>query len=278
MASDAHGHGHDHVHAEGKGCTIVALGCLTVGGATFTIDREGQVAAGAETEFGVECIVGSAKAVPSAAWLANPDGTKVADPVTSEDHDAHWHFTVAPLDPVKKSKFVLKVGDEEATLDFCNFAQPCNDGILAVLKDKSTGEKCGYAELKLHGDAGDLELFLYSSSTNSSEWARKKPKPLDIAKETVVGIAFPTHPGKTVELNVRDMEKNEDEGGAPHMHGDATDYFIFPGETEQDPKWLIGETTTSWRGHAVITFTAGGKEVYTDPFVMVPHDCFYEAE
>ena len=105
-----HAHGHSHSHGEGaEFAKIVALGTVTVGGATFSIDREGQVAAGQETEFGVEH-VGGAAVKPTAAWLANPDGEKVSEPVSSEDHNQHWHFKVYPLMPIKKSKFVLRVG------------------------------------------------------------------------------------------------------------------------------------------------------------------------
>ena len=121
-----HGHGHSHDHSHGHtSAKIVALGTVNVGGATFSIDREGQVEAGAETEFGVE-LVGSASAVPSAAWLANPDGKKICDPVSAEDHNQHWHFTVAPLYPVKKSKFVLQVGGEEVSVDWHRGAEPCH--------------------------------------------------------------------------------------------------------------------------------------------------------
>ena len=151
-------HGHSHDHADGHCPEVVALGTLTLGGATFAIDREGQIEAGKESTFGVE-LVGAAKAVPTAAWLANPDGEKLCDPAPGEGHDQHWHFTVEPLMPVKKSKFVLRVGEEEAAIDFARGAAPCNDGILTVLKAAHAPEWRGYLELKLHGDAGDLELW-----------------------------------------------------------------------------------------------------------------------
>ena len=60
--------------------------------------------------------------------LRNPDGTEVADPVKGEGHDSHWHFNVTPLDPVKKCAFVLKVGEEEAVVDFQRGAQPIGGG------------------------------------------------------------------------------------------------------------------------------------------------------
>ena len=64
-----------------------------------------------------------------------------------------------PLDPVKKCAFVLKVGEEQAVVDIQRGAQPIGGGIMSVFK--AIG---GFLELKLHGDAGDLELWLYSVS------------------------------------------------------------------------------------------------------------------
>ena len=106
-----HGHGHSHDHDDGHApAKIVALGTVTLGGATFMIDRDGQVEAGVETEFGVELVGAAAMgtglyehghghstgvaAMPSAAWLANPDGEKLCEPESGEGHDQHWHFKV----------------------------------------------------------------------------------------------------------------------------------------------------------------------------------------
>ena len=265
-----HGHGHSHSHDGHVAAKIVALGAVTVGGATFTIDREGQVEAGKETEFGVEHIGGAAIA-PSAAWLANPDGEKVCDVVTAETHNSHWHFNVNPLDPVKKAKFVLRVGEEEAIVDVARGAQPCKDGILSVFKAAHAPEWRGYLELKLHGDAGDLELFLFASAGNATAWnaTTGKATPFDVPKETVVRLTFPSHEGKAIELRVRNGEKNEDEDGTPNMRGNGTNYFIFPGESGQDPEWLIGET---WRGLVTVALEVDGKAYACDPFVLVPHD------
>lgn len=262
-----HGHGHSHEHNE-KAAKIVALGCVTVGGATFTIDREGQVEAGVDTEFGVER-VGEGTAVPSAAWLANPDGEKTCDPVTAEDHNEHWHFKVEPLMPVKRSKFVLRVGDEEAVVDFHRGAEPRNEGILSVLKAAHAPEWNAFLELKLHGDAGDLEVWLYERFT-VSDWKNiGKPKPFDVPKETVIRLTFPSHAGKTVDLRVRNAEQNEDEDGTPNMRGNGTNYFIFPGESGQDAEWLKGEKS---RYLVTASFEVAGKSYTCDPFVLVPHE------
>ena len=219
-----------------------------------------MVEAGKETEFGVELIGGSG--VPSAAWLQNPDGEKLCDPVSSEDHDQHWHFKVTPLVPVKKSQFMLKCGAEEVAVDWARGHQPCNGGILSVFK-VAGGARCGFVEIKLHGDAGDLEVFLYTKAENN------KPKPFDIPKETVITLAFPNHENKTVTCAVRNMDQNEDEDGKANMRGNGTNYFIFPGESGQDPEWLVGE---KWRGLVTVAFKAEGKAYACDPFVFVPHE------
>jgi len=270
-ADHENGHGHSHEHRTKPGEGIVALGTLTVGGSTFMVDREGQIEPGKETTFGVELISGTAP--PSAAWLANPDGETLCDPVTSEDHNQHWHFKVCPLMPVKKSKFVLRVGSEEGVIDFAWGAAPCNDGILTVVKAAHAPDWRGYLELKLHGDAGDLELWLYSVPAlyGVRGWGGvgEKPTPFDVPKETVIRLTFPSHPGKNLEMRVRNAEKNEDEDGTPNMREGGTNYFIFPGETGQDPEWIKGET---WRGTAAAAFEVDGKAYACDPFVLVPHE------
>ena len=261
---DASGHEHTHGPTSAK---IVALGTVTVGGATFMIDRDGQIEAGKETEFGVERIAG-AEVVPSGAWLANPPGSnveKLCDPVTGDGHEQHWHFNVTPLYPVKKSKFVLQAGGEEAVVDFCPGAGPCNDGIMSVFPG------VGFLELKLHGDAGDLELWLYGGFAMSNvvtKMAGGKPTPFDVPKETVVRVSFPSH-DKAVELRVRNGEQNEDEDGTPNMRAGRTNYFIFPGESGQDPAWLVGEKA---RYVVQVAFEAEGKQYACDPFVFVPHE------
>lgn len=258
-----HGHEHDHANTHRPGDGVVSLGTVTAGGATFVIDRDGQIEAGKTTEFGVELAPGSAAVVPKAAWLANPDGKKLCDPVAGDGHDDHWHFNVCPLHPVKKSKFVLQVGGEEAAVDFARGHAPCNGGIMSVFKASHAPQWRGYLELKLHGDAGDLEMWLYTSAEGG-----RKPLPFDLPKETVLTLAFPNHGGKTLEMRVRNGEQNEDEDGTPNMRAGETNYFIFPGESGQDPEWLVGE---KWRGLATVAFAADGNSYACDPFVLVPH-------
>ena len=171
---------------------------------------------------------------------------------------------VTPLMPVKKSAFVLKVGDETAIVDWCRGAAPCHGGIVAKFKG------LGFVELKLHGDAGDLELWLYSSFFVSN-WGGVdgKPAPFDVPKSTVVRVTFPSHENKSVEMRVRNGEKNEDEQGNANMRNGGTNYFIFPGESGQDPSWLKDE---KWRGHATVAFEVDGKPYACEPFVLCAHE------
>ena len=96
-----------NLKALGVGPKIVV--CADCGGANLALamaihlNRKGDGAACAD----VQERVAGAEVKPTSAWLANPDGTKLCDVVTAEDHNAHWHFNVTPLMPVKKSKFVL---------------------------------------------------------------------------------------------------------------------------------------------------------------------------
>ena len=65
-----------HGHGNGHQSEVVALGTVTVGGATFAVDREGAVEAGKTSTFGVE-LVGAKEAVPDSAWLVDWYGSAV---------------------------------------------------------------------------------------------------------------------------------------------------------------------------------------------------------
>lgn len=105
-------------------------------------------------------------------------------------------------------------------------------GRLAALLDAS-GQPAAWAEVKLHDDKGDIELWLASDP--------RMTQPHDLPLETSPTLAFP-QPNKTITLQVRDTTTNPDEEAHPNIRNGRTNYFIFPGKSGQDPAWLKGAT------------------------------------
>ena len=257
-AAAADGHSHSHEHGD-HSSEVVALGTVQLQGSTFAVDREGECEPGKPCTFGVEA-VGAARSAPADAWVESAAGDAVCERVVGDGHDQHQHFTVSPAPgAAAPARFALRLGDETARIALAAGAAPRHDGILTPLR--RGGEAVGVAELKLHDDAGDLELWLSGAAGGGAE-------PLDVPASTVVTLAFPSHGGRTVELRVRNAEQNEDEDGVPNMREGKTCYFIFPGETGADPEWLKGE---SWRGVVQVAFASEGAAFACDPFVLVPH-------
>jgi len=254
-----HGHGHaHHAHGEGHGHAggITGLGNLTLGGEKFMVDREGQIVKGTETTFGVER-VGPGMATGFKAWMQDSEGAQVCDPVEGEGHDDHFHFTVTPKSDA--ATFVLGCGDKVSTLSVQPGAFPVQGGIQSVLEN-SDGETVGFIELKLHDDAGDLELWICKDGAMT--------EPLDFPANTTITVTCPTYENKSAQLAVRNEDQNEDEEGNPTMRDGKTNYFIFPGESDQDPEWLIGD---KFRSTTTVTFTSEGKTYNAPAFVLVPH-------
>jgi hypothetical protein len=261
---DGHGHSHGdggHAHGEGHGshdhgAGIVSLGNLTIGSEKFMIDRDGQVDKGFQTEFGVER-VGPGTATGFKAWVQDSGGKAICDPVEGDAHDDHAHFMVMPKGS-DAHKFAISYGDKVSTISVHPGAAPANDGILSPLED-ADGKLVGFVELKLHDDAGDLELWVCKDGAMS--------QPLDLPTSTSITVTFATHDNRSVQLTVRNTDENEDEDGKPNMRDGKTNYFIFPGESGQDPAFLI----EPFRSTTTITFTAETKAYTAPPFIMVPH-------
>lgn len=134
-----------------------------------------------------------------------------------------------------------------------------HDGVVAALKGES-GKVAGFAELKLHDDKGDLELWLAKD--------REITLPIDIPADSVINVSFLDVPGKSATLGVRNNQQNEDEDGTSNLRNGLTNYFIFPGDSGQDPSWLMG---AEFKSRVKITFAADGKSYTSDEFVLVPH-------
>lgn len=130
-----------------------------------------------------------------------------------------------------------------------------HDGVVAALKDGP-----GFVELKLHDDKGDLELWLAKD--------REITQPLDIPANSNITVSFKDRPGKTATLAVRNDQQNEDEDGKANMRGAMTNYFIFPGNSGQDPSWLMGK---DFKSNVTVSFTANGKNYTSEEFTLIPH-------
>jgi hypothetical protein len=134
-----------------------------------------------------------------------------------------------------------------------------HDGVVAAVKDDS-GQNAGFVELKLHDDKGDLELWLARDSNIS--------QPFDIPASSTINVSFKDIPGKSATLAVRNTQRNEDEEGTANLRSGMTNYFIFPGDSGQDPSWLMGQ---QFRSTVQVSFTADGETYRSEEFVLIPH-------
>jgi len=165
---------------------------------------------------------------------------------------------VTAQDGAQATKFALSLEKEVGKVDIHPGAAPCHDGISTPLYDNS-GAITGFLELKLHDDAGDLELWISSDGAMT---------PMDIPADTVIKASFLAHGGRSVDLKVRNLGENEDEEKKPNMRDGKTNYFIFPGETGDDSSWLQGE---KFRSMVEVTFSVGEQTYKTIPFTIVGH-------
>ncbi len=129
-----------------------------------------------------------------------------------------------------------------------------NDGFLHPIFDGG-GKQVGTAEIKLHDDAGDIEVWLTQGGHGGEPWL--------LPVETSLAMDFPAIE-KQVTLAVRDNERNEDESGASTIIDGATAYFIFPGETGADASWLMG---AEFAAKAELRF----EEATTGSLILRPH-------
>ena len=120
--------------------------------------------------------------------------------------------------------------------------------------------QAGFAEIKLHDDKGDLELWLSKDSAGE--------QPMDLPLNTSVSVTFPKMDYKVVKLKIRNAEKNEDEDGNGTIRNGNTNYFIFPGDSGDDASFLIGKDFVT---DAVISFNVGSNIFSTQSFKLSPH-------
>ena len=129
-----------------------------------------------------------------------------------------------------------------------------NGGFLFPIFD-SNREQTGTVEIKLHDDAGDLEVWLKSGGYEGDPWR--------LPTDTTLTLHFPAL-NKSVTLAVRDQDRNEDESGASTIIEGNTNYFVFPGSTDEDASWLMG---ADFAAKVELRF----EEATTGSFVLRPH-------
>ena len=134
-----------------------------------------------------------------------------------------------------------------------------NDGIVVRISRVDEPD-FGFAEVKLHDDKGDIELWLARD--------RDMTEPFDLPIDAVLTVQFPDLQNRMIELRVRDKIANQDEAGTPTVREGKTNYFIFPGDTGADARWLRG---ASFSALARVTFVHGGQAHVSDDFSLVPH-------
>ena len=129
-----------------------------------------------------------------------------------------------------------------------------NGGFLFPVFDVD-GKQNATVEIKLHDDAGDLEVWLKKGGYDGEA--------LLLPTATVLTLEFPTL-DRNVTLAVRDHERNEDESGNSTVLEAKTNYFVFPGETGVDATWLMG---AEFAAKVELSFT----NATTGSFVLRPH-------
>ena len=120
----------------------------------------------------------------------------------------------------------------------------------------SDGKQAATLEIKLHDDAGDLEVWLVKGGRDGPA--------LDLPLDSVLKLDFPDLK-RQIELRVRDREKNAGEDGVSNLRNGQTNYFIFPAETGADAKWLMG---VDFAAKARLTVPGG---LSSEVFVLKPH-------
>ena len=143
---------------------------------------------------------------------------------------------------------------EAAGMPHIHANEGLNGGFLFPVFDID-GKQTATVEIKLHDDAGDLEVWLKKGGYSGD--------PLLLPTATVLTLDFPAL-DRNVTLAVRDHERNEDESGNSTVVEAKTNYFVFPGETGVDATWLMG---AEFAAKVELSFT----NATTGSFVLRPH-------
>ena len=164
------------------------------------------------------------------------------------------------LDDVELSNLILGLHPviekliEAAKMPHVHANEGVNSGFLFPVFGTDS-KQVGTAEIKLHDDAGDIEVWLMQGGYDGQPWR--------ILSRTTLTLSFPEL-GKKIELAVRDHIQNKDESGSATLVDGKTNYFVFPGASGMDPAWLMGG---NFAAKAELSFLINT----TGPFVLRPH-------
>lgn len=248
---------HDHAH----GNVEHPLGESAASGIVVSAVQMDDLVPGGESVFKVVFKGGDPEAVR--LWVGDEAATNSTKALTEIDASSGVHAHVElpdPLGPADAFWVQMDLADgSSAKVSFALAAgtvlppQGPRTGFVVPLAG-ADGSAPGFAEIKLHDDKGDLEVWLATD--------RGMTAPLDLAMDAAVLVEFPEMQ-KRVELRVRNLEGNEDEDGASMVRDGRTNYFIYPGDTGADSSWLMGDFRTSAR------IFVGDRS--SETFTLVPH-------
>ena len=205
-------------------------------------------------------LVKAGMAVTPSSIPANAAKPKEVELILSDLSNLVSGLQADPLDDSSLENLVLGLHPviakliEAAGMPHIHANEGPNGGFLFPIFD-SNKEQTGTVEIKLHDDAGDLEVWLKSGGYEGDPWR--------LPTKTILTLNFPAL-NKSLILAVRDQDRNEDESGASTIIEGNTNYFVFPGSTDEDASWLMG---ADFAAKVELRF----EEATTGLFVLRPH-------
>ena len=205
-------------------------------------------------------LVKAGMAVTPSSIPANAANPQEVELILSDLSNLVSGLQADPLDDSSMENLVLGLHPviakliEAAGMPHIHANEGPNGGFLFPIFDNNK-EQTGTVEIKLHDDAGDLEVWLKSGGYEGDPWR--------LPTDTTLTLNFPAL-NKSVTLAVRDQDRNEDESGASTIIEGNTNYFVFPGSTDEDASWLMG---ADFAAKVELRF----KEATTGSFVLRPH-------
>ena len=205
-------------------------------------------------------LVKAGMAVTPSSIPANAANPQEVELILSDLSNLVSDLQADPLDDSSMENLVLGLHPviakliEAAGMPHIHANEGPNGGFLFPIFDNNK-EQTGTVEIKLHDDAGDLEVWLKSGGYEGDPWR--------LPTNTMLTLNFPAL-NKSVTLAVRDQDRNEDESGASTIIEGNTNYFVFPGSTDEDASWLMG---ADFAAKVELRF----EEATTGSFVLPPH-------